>query len=261
MGVRAICRFTGLNIETVLNILESAGRHCAALLDSRLRNINVARVQCDEVFSWIGCKPDKVEESDPNRGAFFTFLSVAQVEKLIINWRVAKRTGPEAIGFLDDLKSRLAHRVQLTTDSFRGYVAVHGSSGGVKHVFGNDVDYATETKKYTRDPRFTDKRAYFAPKVVMVKREPRMGHPDLSQATVNHAERTNLTLRTLTRRFVRSTINFSKKLENHQHAVAIFVAHFNFCRVHKSLTGQTPAMAAGITDHVWTIPELLSATI
>jgi hypothetical protein len=257
MGLRAISRFTGHDLNTVMRVLETAGQHCASLLDTKLRNLRFSHVEVDEVFSYIGKKPDKVEEDDPEFGAFFTFLSVAAHEKLIINWRVAKRTGDESVEFLSDLKRRMNCRFQLTTDAFRGYVAVHGSAGNVSKVFGDDVDYATETKRFTKDPRFTDKRAYFAPKVLKIYRMPRIGAPDLKRATTNHCERTNLSLRTFTRRFVRSTLNFSKKLENHRHAVAIFVAFFNFCRAHKSLGGKTPAMAAGLTDHVWTVVELL----
>jgi IS1 family transposase len=190
----------------------------------------------------------------------WTFMSIAHHEKLIINWRVSKRTGESAEEFLQDLKDRLACRVQLTTDAFRGYCAVHGSSGGVKNVFGSDCDYATETKKIVKDPNYVGQRAFFAPKTVKIHRENRIGNPDMSAATTNHAERTNLSLRTFTRRFVRCTINFSKKLANHRYAVAIFVAHFNFCPVHGTL-GKTPAMAAGLTDHVWTVEELLSNPI
>jgi hypothetical protein len=128
-------------------------------------------------------------------------------------------------------------------------------------ILAGCCDYAIETKVIKKDPLFTGQRIYFAPKVLKITRQPRFGTPDMSLATTNHAERTNLSLRTFTRRFVRCTINFSKKDENHRHAVALFVAHFNFCRVHKSLNGQTPAMAAGLTDHVWTVAELLSAPI
>jgi len=261
MGILAIERFTGHDENTVLRILESAGTHCAALLDSRIRNLRVYRVETDEVFSWIGCKPDKADDNDPEFGAFFTFLSVAAKEKLIINWRVCKRTGDESLLFLKDLKSRMGQRIQLTTDCFRGYINWGGSAGKVQEVFGDNIDYATESKKFTKDPRFTDKRAFFAPKVVKVTRKQRIGIPDMRFATTNHSERTNLTLRTLTRRFVRCTINFSKKLENHRHAVAIFAAYFNFCRVHKSLDGKTPAMAAGLADRVWTVAELLNQQV
>jgi hypothetical protein len=262
MGVRAIARFTGLDLKTVLGILESAGERCAHLMDSKVRNITVPFVQADEVHSYVRQKPGgEVSEDDPERGAFFTFLSIAKDEKLIINYRVSKRTGDDAAAFLRDLKSRMAGHFQLTTDNFRGYCAVKGASGNVQKILGEDCDYATETKVFSKDANYTGARSYFAPKVVAIKRIERFGNPDMSQATTCHCERTNLTLRTFTRRFVRRTINFSKKVENHNHAVAIFVAFFNFCRVHKSLNGKTPAMAAGLTEHVWTITELLTATI
>jgi IS1 family transposase len=259
VGIRAAARLCRTDRGTILRVLESAGEHCARFLDAKIRNVNVPAVEVDEVFSFVYKKPngrpDTGNESD--KGEMWAFFSIAAIEKLIINWRVSKRTGEHAEAFLHDLKSRLASRVQLVTDNFRGYCAVHGSSGGVQNVFGDQCDYATEIKHIIKDPRFTGQRAYYAPKTVRVKRESRIGNPNMSIATTNHAERSNLTLRTMTRRFVRKTINFSKKRENHAHAVAIFVATYNFCRVHKSLNGKTPAMAAGLTDHVWTVKELL----
>jgi IS1 family transposase len=262
MGIRAICRFTGRDKTTVLGILESAGQHCERLLHERIRNVNVTAVQCDEVFCYVGKKPNGYPDTDndSDQGEMWTFFSVAHREKLIINWRVSKRTGEAAESFLQDLKSRLACRIQLTTDNFRGYSPIHGYGGNVKRVFGNEVDYATEIKRIKPDPSYVGQRAYYAPKKVTVKREDRAGNPNMAIATTNHAERTNLSLRTFTRRFVRKTLNFSKKLANHRYAVAIFVAHFNFCRVHKTI-GKTPAMAAGLTGHVWTVEELLSSTI
>jgi hypothetical protein len=131
----------------------------------------------------------------------------------------------------------------------------------VERILGDACHYATETKIFKKDPNFTGRRKFFAPEIVKVTRKVRFGYPDMREVTTAHAERTNLSLRTFNRRFVRRTINFSKKLANHRHAVAIFAATFNFCRVHISLNKQTPAMAAGLTDHVWTVAELLSATI
>lgn len=261
MGIRAAARLSRLDKDTVLRILESAGEHCARLLDAKIRNVKVPFVQCDEVFSYVQQKPNGKNEKDPDRGSMWTFLSIAKDEKLIINYRVSKRTGDEAEEFLSDLGSRMGQRFQLTTDSFRGYVAVSGSGGTVKNVLGNQCDYATETKHIKSDPHATGDRIFFAPKLVKVHRTFRFGNPDMSLATICHCERTNLTLRTFTRRFVRRTINFSKKTDNHRHAVALFAATFNFCRVHKSLGGKTPAMAAGLTDHVWTVAELLAAEI
>jgi len=258
MGVRAAARLSNVDQNTVLRILESAGEHCARFLDAKVRNVNVPVVQADEVFSYVQCQPYFEIKNDQERGEFWTFLSIAKYEKLIINYRVSKRTGDDAAQFLEDLKSRMACRFQFTTDGFRGYCAVRGSAGTVENVLGDVCDYATETKIFKKDPTYTGARKFFAPELVRIKRQARFGSPDLNEATTCHAERTNLTLRTMNRRFVRRTINFSKKLENHRHAVALFVAHFNFCRKHKSLGGKTPAMAAGLTDHIWTVEELLS---
>jgi len=242
--------------------LASAGEHCASLLDAKVRNINVPFVQADEVFSYVAQKPGpKVDDHDPERGAFFVFLSIAKDEKLIINWQVSKRTGDDAADFLTDLRNRMASRFQFVTDGFRGYVSSQGSGGNVENILGDCCDYATEIKIFKKDPNYMGARKFFAPYLVKIIRRPRFGMPDMSMATTCHAERTNLTLRTLCRRFVRKTLNFSKTVDNHRNAVAVFVAVFNFCRVHKSLNGQTPAMAAGLTDHVWTTEELLSAPI
>lgn len=260
MGIRATSRVTGCDQKTVLRILQSAGEHCARLMDAKVRNLNISHVQCDEVYSYVAQKPNGHNKDNPERGEMWTFISVAQKEKLIINYRVSKRTGPDAEAFLQDLKARTVPGFQLTTDAFRGYVSMFSDSGGVYRVFGDSVSYAIETKKIEKDPSYVGQRAFFAPKKVSVKRTCRWGMPDMSQATTNHAERTNLSLRTFNRRFVRCTINFSKLVENHEHAVALFVAVFNFCRVHKTL-GKTPAMAAGLTDHVWTIRELLTQPV
>jgi transposase-like protein/IS1 family transposase len=258
VGIRAAGRLARVDEDTVLRILESAGEHCARLLDARIRNVSVPYVQADEVYSYVQHLPgDGVEEHDPKRGAFYVFLAIAKDEKLIINYRVSKRTGDDASEFLEDLRNRMACRFQFTTDGFRGYCATNGSRGNVENILGDCCDYATETKIMKKDPDYTGARRFFAPYLVKIIRRPRFGNPDMSLATTCHAERTNLTLRTFNRRLVRRTINFSKTVENHRNSVALFVAVFNFCRVHKTLK-KTPAMAAGLTDHVWTVEELLS---
>lgn len=129
----------------------------------------------------------------------------------------------------------------------------------MENILGDCCDYATETKIMKKDPNYTGVRKFFAPYLVKIIRKPRFGNPDMALATTCHAERTNLTLRTFNRRLVRRTINFSKSVDNHRHAIALFIAVFNFCRKHKSLEGKTPAMAAGLTDHVWTVEELLTS--
>ena len=257
MGIRAIERFTRLHRDTVLSILETAGEKCARLLDEKIRNVKAAFVQVDEVHGFVFSKPQNTELGDFEHGEQFTYLSMDKESKLIINWRVGKRNGQNTLDFLQDLKSRMVGHFQLTTDAFTGYCNGRGS---VRQVFGNDISFATETKIFGK-PNLPGVSSWFNPMVVVgIKRKSRIGNPDLKMATTCHAERMNLSLRTFTARFVRRSIKFSKKLENHKHAVAIFTAHFNFIRKH-SAHGATPAQAANLTDHQWTIEEMLSATI
>jgi len=251
MGIRAVSRLTGLNQETVLNILETAGQKAAAFLDAKVRNLCADVIQADEVHGFVFSKEQNTDGRHIYRGAQFTFLSVDRRSKLIVNWLVGKRTRENAEQFLADLKGRMANRFQLVTDNWRIYSDMNGS---VRCVFGREVDYATETKYFAKPDTFLPRR------LIGLRRHRKIGSPDMTLATTAHAERTNLSVRTFTRRFTRCTLGFSKKLENHKLAVALFVAHFNFCRVH-SAHGQTPAQAAGLTEKVWTIEELLSATI
>lgn len=235
-GIRACERLTGLNRRTVLNILQIAGQKAAAFMDARIRNVNVQWIQADEVHSFVYSKQQNTPERYTSRGEQFTFLSVDRRSKLIINWLVGKRTLENARYFMMDLRSRVPNRFQLTTDNWFPY---SHRDGAVASVFGQDVDYATETKRYAAPVRF------FPQRVISIKRKARIGNPDLGMATTCHAERTNLSVRLFNRRFTRCTLGYSKTLENHQHAVALFVWHFNFARVH-SAYGVTPAYAAGI---------------
>jgi IS1 family transposase len=247
MGIRAIQRLTGLNRRTVLNILETAGQKATALLDAKIRNVDASVIQADEVHSIVGCKQQNALPDETERGEQFTFLSIDRRSKLIVNWLVGKRTRENAEQFLIDLKNRVANRFQLTTDNWSIYSGVTGS---VQAVFGRNVDYATETKYFARPGQFLPR------KLIGLRRRPRIGNPDMRLATTCHAERTNLSMRLFNRWFTRCTLGYSKKLDNLKLAVALFIAHFNFCRVH-SAHGQTPAMAAGLTDHIWSVEEIL----
>jgi len=250
VGIRAIGRLTGLDKKTVLRILESAGEQCARLLDAKIRNVKASWIQVDEIHSFVLAK----EMKDAEHGEFFTYLSVDMSSKLIVNSLVGKRNLENTDAFLNDLKSRVGGRFQLTTDAYPGYW--QGCGGAVGRVFGNSIDYATEKKIFSS-------RAYLAvptyqpPYVIAIKRMQRIGRPEMKLATTCHAERMNLSVRLFNRRFTRKTLGFSKKLENLRHAVSIFVAHFNFVRKH-SAHGRTPAQAANITDHAWTIEEMLA---
>jgi transposase-like protein/IS1 family transposase len=258
MGIRAISRLTRLDQKTVLRILESAGEHCSQLLDTKIRNINVEQVQADEIYCFVGCKQQNTTAGETERGQFFTFLSIAKDSKLIINWRTGKRTQETAVEFLTDLKGRIQNRFQLTTDGWKPYC---GRLGAVKQVFGDSIDYATETKHFaSENPRLAVRPELWmlnVKRVEFLERRRKIGDPDMKTSTICHCERTNLSVRIFTRRFTRLTLGYSKKLQNLRWAVALFIAHFNFCRVHSTIK-TTPAQGAGIADHAWSIEELLS---
>jgi IS1 family transposase len=257
MGVRAVSRFTSLHRDTVLSILESAGEKCAEFLDVKIHDVKAENVQVDEIHTFVGCKAKQTTRDDMERGDFFTFLSVDRASKLIINWHTSKRDKENTLVFMKDLERRMQGRFQLTTDEYWGYWR---GNGAVVSVFGAGINYATEKKIFgLKFPN--DISRWKNPMIVTaIKRQCRIGTPDMAMATTCHAERTNLSVRTFTRRFTRATLGFSKKLENLRHAVALFVCHFNFVRKHGA-HGQTPGQAAGLTDKAWSIDEILTATI
>ena len=256
MGIRAIERFSGLHRDTVLSILETAGEKCARLLDEKIRNVKCSWVEVDEIHGFVFSKEERNIFNDPKRGDMFTYLGTDAGSKLIINWRTSKRNVENTTAFIQDLKNRIAGRFQLTTDAYAGYC--RGASAAVQNVFGNAIDYATEMKVFA-NRKIMVKNWFAAPRLIEIKRYSRIGKPDMKLATTCHAERTNLSVRIFTRRFTRKTLGYSKKLENLRHAVAIFAAHFNFVRKH-SAHGRTPAQAANLTDHAWTIEEMLAET-
>jgi IS1 family transposase len=251
MGIRATARLVDCHRDTVLNVLESIGRQCAALLDAKVRYVKAAFVQTDEIHTFVGCKARRTTKDDTERGDFYTFLSVDRDSKLIINWKTDKRTFEATEEFLQDLKARMLGRFQLTTDAFNGYCRT--KTGGVGQVFGEEIDYATETKcfSYQQIAPFR-----FTTTVTRIKRKARIGNPDMAHATTCHCERMNLSVRHFTRRFTRCTIGYSKTLANLRYAVALFIAHFNYCRVHSTIK-QTPAQAAHLTKEQWSTTKLI----
>jgi transposase-like protein/IS1 family transposase len=250
MGVRAIERIIGMHRDTVLSVLEMAGQKAAAFLDANVQNVNAGLIQADEIHSFVYSKQQNTDDRYINRGEQFTFLAVDRQSKLIVSSLVGKRTRENAYAFLSDLKKRMANQFQLTTDNWQVY---SGYEGAVRSVFGWEVDYATETKIFANPVPYLPRR------VTGIRRKARIGCPDMQLATTCHAERTNLSVRLFTRRFTRCTLGYSKTVENLRHAVALFVWHFNFCRIH-SAHGQTPAQEARIAKNPMTIEELLSAT-
>lgn len=256
MGIRAAARLTGCNIETVLNILEMGGAKCMAFMEANVRDVQAERVQIDEMFGFVYSKPQNTPREETERGDMFTYLSIDADSKLIINSEVGKRTKETTMAFLNTLRRRVPGHFNLTSDCYAGYTGGRGP-GSVASVFGDSINYATELKVWGKRIMSDLPSRYFNPMIVVgIKKKQRIGQPDLSRSTTCHIERTNLSVRTFTRRFTRCTIGYSKKLANLRHAVAMFVCHFNFCRKH-STHGKTPAMAAGLTNRVWSVADLL----
>lgn len=253
VGIRAISRLTRLNKETVLNVLETAGAACARVLDEKIRDVECESVQADELWSFVYCKNVNNKSRDPEHGDAYTFLGIDRNSKLILSHLVGKRDRGCASEFAEDLRVRIKGRTQLTTDQFQGYL------NAVLDAFGSEVDFSQQHKSFAPDnngsSNFTARR-YSPPKISMLKTKIHIGNPNRDLISTSHVERTNLTVRLFNRRFTRLTLGYSKKLANLKHSVAILIAHFNFCRVH-SAHKLTPAVAAGIADHTWTIDELL----
>lgn len=260
VGIRAVSRLTGLSIHTVLNVLETAGAKCASLLDSKMRGLNVEFLQVDELFGYVECKQANTTAEDEFRGDQYTYLSIDRNTKLIVNWLVGKRTSENAHAFMQDLKLRIENRFQLSTDGFSGYT---GHLGAVFQTFKREIDYGTEIKHFAADSVSATKRGNRRENPVKLqwcKRNAMIGTPDREFINTSHVERLNLTMRLFNRRLTRCTMGFSKKLANHKHMAALLIAFYNFCRVH-SAHKKTPAMAAGITNRIWNVEELISATI
>jgi transposase-like protein/IS1 family transposase len=256
MSVRAVSRVTGIHKTTILSLLLTVGLKCARLFDARVRNVRPRFIQADEIWTFVQKKQKRLTLADPEeRGDQYVWIALDSETKAVLSYRVGKRDAVSAYEFIGDLHERMAeqHRAQLTTDGLEGYILA------VEEHFGADVDFAQLVKQYAH-PR-TDGPDWFRPAshVVVAIPTPLIGDPDFKRISTSHIERANLTVRMQMRRFTRLTNGFSKKLANLKAAVAVFMAWYNFCRVHQTLR-VTPAMEAGLTDHVWSIGELLAAS-
>lgn len=250
-SVRATCRMTGAAKGTVLKLLVELGTACAAYQDRVLRNLTCKRIQCDEIWSFCYAKEKNVPEEYKGKlgfGDVWTWVALDADTKLIPAYLVGNRSASYARKFIDDLASRLAHRVQLTTDGHKAYLVA------VEKAFGADIDYAMLDKIYSAPPQEGQQR--YSPAECCGTRKLKIaGNPDMAKVSTSYVERQNLTMRMSLRRMTRLTNAFSKKLANQAHAVALHFMHYNFCRIHQSLR-VTPAMEAGIADHVWSLEEL-----
>lgn len=254
-SMRSISRVVDVSINTVTKLLVDAGETCLALHDELVRGVKPERVQCDEIWSFCYAKQAtiaKMQVQAPlDAGDVWTWTAIDADSKLILSFFAADRTTHSAIMFMEDVRSRLANRVQLTTDGHTAYLRA------VENAFGDDVDYAQLVKLYGPMPSGAAGK-YSPSECVGTRKMPRNGYPKPQDVSTSYVERQNLTMRMSMRRFTRLTNGFSKKLDNHVHALALYFMFYNFCRVHKTLR-MSPAMAAGVADRLWSLEDIAEA--
>jgi IS1 family transposase len=249
-SVRATCRLTNSSKDAVLKLVVDMGEACLKYQRERFVNLNCHRIQCDEIWSFVHAKAKNVPAE--HRGQFgfgdvWTWTAIDADTKLIPCWYVGRRDARAAEKFMLDVAGRLATRVQLTTDGNQTYLRA------VDEAFQHDIDYAMLVKKYGEAP---DAEKRYSPAVCIgIDRQVMRGRPDPEHISTSYVEGANLSMRMGMRRFTRLTNAFSKKLDNHRHALALFFMYYNFARIHQTLR-VTPAMESGISDHVWNIEEI-----
>ncbi len=244
--MRSVSRLADVSINTVAKLLIDAGKFCSTFHDENVMGVTAKRIQCDEIWSFTAAKQKNVAAmKTPVEGAgdTWTWTGIDADSKLIVSWLVGGRDGEYAMAFMDDLRSRLANRVQLTTDGHKAYLQA------VEGAFGGDVDYAVLHKVYGNSPE-NFKGKYSPAECIGTQKHRIEGEPDAKHVSTSYIERNNLTMRMHNRRFTRLTNAFSKKFESHVHMVAIWTVWYNWIRIHKSLR-VTPAMAANLTDTLW----------
>jgi IS1 family transposase len=253
-SINSTCRITGASKNTVLKLLAEVGAACALYQDRVMQGLTCKKVQCDEIWSFVGMKEKNVPKEVKGMFGFgdvYTWTAIDADTKLIPCWHVGTRGAESAHLFISDLASRLANRIQLTTDGHKMYIHA------VESAFAGDIDYAMLVKQYGNEGMPVEAARRYSPAECTGAEKRRInGDPDMKHVSTSYVERANLTMRMNMRRFTRLTNGFSKKLENHMAAISLHFMHYNFCRIHKTLR-VTPAMEAGLTDHVWELVEVL----
>jgi IS1 family transposase len=251
-SIRAIERITGINRNTIMNLGVRIGTACVKIMDAKMRGLASKQIEVDEIWGFIGAKRKNAERVGAY-GDVWTFIAVDADTKVIPSFVVGKRDAYHAKTFMDDLASRVTHRVQISSDALKAYEAA------VESGFGADVDYGQIVKTYSVVNLNKEAASRYSPaEVVSTEKTIVTGMPDVSKICTSHVESQNLTLRMHCRRLTRLTNAFSKKFENFQAAVALNFAYYNFCKIHGSLR-MTPAMAAGVEKSIWTVADLVQA--
>jgi len=250
-SVRSTSRLTGVDVKTILALLVHVGQKCKRLMEEKFINVAVNDIQADEIWSFIGMKEKTRVANDAGMlfGDVYTFVGIERESKLIVAWHMGKRSMNDTDEFTTKLSRATSGHFQITTDGYAPYKVA------IPNILGDRVDFMTLVKKYGVE-NLQDQRRYSPPMVMAIEYDTIIGQPEQARACTSHIERSNLSLRMATRRFTRLTNGFSKKWHNHQCALALWFAFYNFGRVHMTLN-ETPAMASGLEDHAWTIRELI----
>ena len=258
-SIRSTCRMTGVAKGTVSRLLRDVGTACAKYQDEHLTNLTCKKLQCDEIWGFVYSKEKNLPEDKQGQfgyGDVWTFVAIDADTKLIPSWLIGLRNAGYALAFANDLKSRLTNRVQLTTDGHKMYLEA------IEGAFGSEIDYAQLVKLYGQVIE-TEKR-YSPSECIGAEKHVVQGSPDIKAVSTSFIERQNLTMRMGMRRFTRLTNGFSKKVEYLEYNVALHFMYYNYARAHKTLANpypRTPAMAAGISDHIWTIEEIVKLCV
>ncbi len=254
-SIRSTCRMTGTAKGTVSRLLRDVGKACMQYQDMHVKNLTCKKIQCDEIWGFVYAKEKNVPEQKQGQfgyGDVWTFTAIDAETKLIPSWLVGLRNLECAIAFTNDLKARLTNRVQITTDGHKMYLEA------VENAFGTEVDYAQLVKLYGEAPE--SERHYSPAECIATQKHIIQGNPDNKAISTSYVERQNLTMRMSMRRFTRLTNGFSKKVEYLEYQLALHFMYYNFARPHKTLANaypRTPAMAAGLNNHIWTLEEIV----
>ncbi|HEX3905984.1 MAG TPA: IS1 family transposase [Polyangia bacterium] len=250
-SLRSASRLADVSINTVTKLLVDVGQACEAYQIEKLVNLPCKRIQCDEIWSFVGAKQKNVPSDKQGQwgiGDTWTWVGLDADNKFVVSWLVADRSAEAARRFVTDIAGRLTSRVQVTSDGLKLYL------DAVEQAFGSEVDFAQIVKHYGNEGKPENQR--YSPAVCTgAEKIARVGNPDMAHVSTSYIERQNLTMGMSMRRFTRLTNGFSKKIENHMHAIALYFMHYNFVRIHKTLR-VTPAMAAGVSDRVWSLAEI-----